>query len=133
MNTDAGQRRIRAQANGAVTHRAALKCVGQVSGLLDLAVATASTDKVVGFALEAAADDAIFSVCVGGPCEAIAGATITAGTHEFLTPMAAGALTPYAGGDRAVAYFLGALKGTATAASGDVILVDVLHIPIDLT
>lgn len=131
MNTDMGQVRIRCQANGAVTHRAALKVVGQADGLLDVSVATAATDKVIGFALEAAADNAIFSVCVAGVCEAIATTTITAGTHEFLTGAADGELTPYAVGDRPVAYFLGCKKSSATAAANDLIDVLVLHVPID--
>lgn len=131
MNTDNGQIRLRVQANGAVTHRQAVKVVGQVDGLLDVSTATAATDKVLGFALESAADNALFEVCVAGVCEAIANGVITAGTHEFLTGAADGELTPYAVADRPVAYFLGCKKGSATAAANDVIEVLVLHAPVD--
>lgn len=122
---------LRVQANGAVAIRQAVKVVGQVDGLLDVSVATAATDLFKGIALEAAADNEIFTICIQGKCEAIANTTITAGTHDCLTMAADGELTPYAVADRPVAYFLGSKKGTATAAANDVIEVLVNPAPID--
>lgn len=131
MSAPEEQVRLRVQANGAVTNRQAVKVVGQVSGLLDVSTATAATDEVIGFALETAADDDVFAICVSGKCEAIASGAITAGTHGLLTAAADGKLTPYAVGDRPHAYFLGAKGSTATGAANDVIEVLVLHAPID--
>lgn len=126
-----GQVIWRCQANGAVTNRQALKITGDASGIPDVATATAATDKVIGFALEDAADNAIFAVCVSGPCEAIASGAITWATDEFLTPAADGELTPYAVGNRPVAYFMGAKDGSLTAGANDIIDVVVIRAPID--
>ena len=126
-----GQTIITCQANGAVTARHAVKVVGDAAGLMDVSQATTDTDEVLGFALESAADNAVLQVCVAGPCEAIANEALTAGTHGMLTSAADGELKPYAYGDRPCAYYLGAKKGSATAAANDVILVLALHAPAD--
>lgn len=114
------------QASGAVVARHAVKVVGKVNGMPDVAQATADTDEVYGFALESAADNAAFRVCVHGACEALAGDTLALGTNGLLTTTSAGELKPYAYGDRLIAYFL-----IGKTAGGDAVIHDVIDIVIN--
>jgi hypothetical protein len=122
---------IRCQANGAIAKGQAVKVAGAANGMLDVAVATAATDKFIGIALEGAADNAALRVCILGKCEAIANGTITIGTHDLLSVTSDGELEPYAVGDRVAALFLGAKDSDLTAAANDLIDVLVIHGAID--
>ena len=56
---------------------------------------------------------------------------LLAQTDIIIQAAADGELKPYAYGDRPCAYYLGAKKGSATAAANDIINVVVLHAPLD--
>lgn len=118
-------------ADGAITARQAVKVSGQSAGLLTVAQATAATDLFFGFALETVATGKTVRIAISGTCEAIAAGAITAGTHNLLSVTSDGEVEPYAVGDYPCAKFLGAKKGSATAAANDVIDVLIVHGAID--
>lgn len=116
---------ISCRAAAAVTQYKIVKLAasGAADGLPDAVHGTAGTDLGVGVAINTAADNAPLEVQVAGVAVMIAGETLTLGTNHSLTSGAAGVAMQAVANDYQVGIFLGSLKGTATAAAGDHILV----------
>lgn len=116
---------ITCRANGALTQYQLVKLGASAAGdgIPDAAPAAAGTDFAVGVALSSVADNGIVEVQVCGVATAVAGEALTLGTAHSLASNASGQAVAAAANDFSFGVFLGSLKGTATAASGDHILV----------
>lgn len=117
---------ITARANGAgVTQYGIVKLGVSAAGdgIPDAVIGAAGTDLCAGVALNTVADNALVEVQVCGVATMVAGEALTLGTNHSLCSGAAGVAMAATANDKQVGIFLGSLKGTATAAAGDHILV----------
>jgi len=120
---------INCRAKGAVTQHTivALAASAAADGIPDCATGTAvsspATHNTVGPALSTVGDNEMVEVQVCGVATCIAGEALTLGTNHSVASGADGKCFACAANDKQVGIFLGALKGSATAAAGDFILV----------
>lgn len=115
---------INARAAAAVTQHKLVKLAASVAadGLPDAEHGAAGTDLCVGVSKQTYADNDVMEIQVVGVVTLVAGETLTLGTNHALCSGAAGVAMACTANDKQVATFLGSLKGSATAASGDLIL-----------
>ena len=113
------------RAAAAVTQNKIVKLAASVAadGLPDAIHGTGGTDLGVGVALSTVADNEVLEVQCGGVAVMVAGEALTLATNHSLCSGAAGVAMQCVANDYQVGIFLGSLKGTATAAAGDLILV----------
>lgn len=117
---------ITCRANGAgITQYGIVKLGASVAadGIPDCVIGAAGTDLVVGVALSTVGDNELVEVQVSSVAVAIAGEALTLATNHSLASGAAGVAMQAVANDYSIGVFLGSLKGTATAAAGDHILV----------
>lgn len=79
---------------------------------------TADTDVPVGVAQQAVSSGEVVNVCVLGLSRAVAGGTITAGTHFYVMPGLAGKVYAYASGGAGVQTIAGRFLANAVNAAG---------------
>ena len=114
---------IAARASAAVTQYKLIKLAASTAadGIPDGAHGAAGTDLCVGVAPRTYASGDIMEVVTVGVVIGIAGETLTLGTNHSLCSGAAGVAMACTANDKQAAIFLGSLKGTCTAAAGDLI------------
>lgn len=79
---------------------------------------TADTDVPVGVAQQAVSSGEVVNVCVLGLSRAVAGGTITAGTHFYVMPGLAGKVYAYASAGDGVQTIAGRFLANAVNAAG---------------